>query len=204
MEASGSNPGQPFIYAVSEQQFKFISSELGPPEQVSNVAYNDNDDPVVSFAHGNSAFGPRIWIGSPNPDSTNYGCSNDIFAYLDYEAATYNNGLPQTVTGINNQFVFGGGHDVGGGDFPYVYITKDSDWDVLSGSRTVDGIDGLRLRGFHEQPCRCGWEIREHYPRAGCWEQPTDRDSSGPKPRFRALKRVVLPGHGEIPSQRGI
>jgi hypothetical protein len=135
------SPAQPFIYSVGTDEIRFLGTQFGPPEQITNFAY-DSADPVVSFI-GNSPM-PYIWIGSPNKSSTNFGCANDVWAFLDPDV-TQAGDSAAVVTGIDRSFVFGGSTFVTNND--NVFMSKSSSWSVGSGTRTITMTCGTVLSG---------------------------------------------------------
>jgi len=141
MEADGGNPGQPFIYSLYTNEVRFLGTQYGPPEQISNCSY-DGADPVISYI-GNWPL-PYIWIGSPNKSSTNFGCANDVWAFLDPDV-TQAGDFAAVVTGIDRSFVFGGSTFVTNND--NVFMSKSSSWSVGSGTRTVTMTCGTVLSG---------------------------------------------------------
>lgn len=137
---TGTGDGEPFIYSVGTGRIKFLGTDYGAPTQMSNRAYT-NDDKVISFSGLTQSSGrPYVWTGSPSRDSIYSGVANDLWAYLDAGQAPYGSSFGTSVTGINKDFVIGGGaFPIENSGVPHVvWISSTAtQWTRASGTETI-------------------------------------------------------------------
>ncbi|MCC6403143.1 MAG: hypothetical protein IT207_03960 [Fimbriimonadaceae bacterium] len=149
VEASGFDPGRPFVWSLGSNRVKFGSPYVFEPLQASNRAYTPSS-PVVSFVGRGTL--PYIYVGSPDPTLPNDGVECDLWAFLhpyvpqpgddDFTAAN--------ATGLESAFVAGGvGFSPKASTAPALFRTTAADtagWE-LAASPTQTLVRGTVLGG---------------------------------------------------------